>query len=148
MSVRLLSLLFVIATSGCNGPFMLLPGGGLGGAVKPSPSDWSFVGEYETAQLETRPEDPYSVNIAVTVIEGSLYINAGDTETEWVKNIAANPPVRLRLDDMLYEPAPSASRAPTRSRSSARSGRVSRCSCAIPASSMRSGSIASFRASG
>ncbi len=103
MSVRLLSLLLVIATSGCNGPFMLLPGGGLEGAVKPSPSDWSFVGEYETAQLETQPEDPYSVNIAVTVIEGNLYINAGDTETEWVKNIAANSLVRLRLDDVLYE---------------------------------------------
>ncbi len=103
MSIRLLSLLFVIAASGCNGPFMLLPGGGLAGAVKPSPSDWSFVGEYETAQLETRPEDPYSVNIAVIVIEGSLYINAGDTETQWVKNIAANSHVRLRLDDVLYE---------------------------------------------
>ncbi len=103
MSIRLLSLLFVIATSGCSGPFMLLPGGGLEGAVKPSPSDWSFVGEYETAQLETRPGNPYSVNIAVIVIEGSLYINAGDTETQWVKNIAANPLVRLRLDDVLYE---------------------------------------------
>ncbi len=103
MSVRLLSLLLAITVCGCNGPFMLLPGGGLAGEVKPSPSDWSFVGEYETAQLETRPEDPYSVNIAVTVIEGSLYINAGDTETEWVKNIAANSHVRLRLDDVLYE---------------------------------------------
>jgi hypothetical protein len=103
LSVRLLSLLLVIATSGCNGPFMLLPGGGLEGAVKPSPSDWSFVGEYETAQLETRPEDPYSVNLAVTVIEGTLYINAGDTETEWVKNITTNAQVRLRMDGVLYD---------------------------------------------
>ena len=103
MSFRLLSLLLFVAVSGCNGPFMLLPGGELDGEVKPSPSDWSFIEGYGMAELETRPEDPYSVNLAVTVIEGTLYINAGDTETEWVKNIAEDPLVRLRWDDVLYE---------------------------------------------
>ena len=56
-----------------------------------------------TIQLETRPEDPYSVNIAFTVLGGRLYVNAGDTETQWVKNIAANPRVRLRMDGALYD---------------------------------------------
>ena len=103
MSVRLFSLLLVLTASGCNGPFLVLPGGELEGEVRPSPSDWSFAGDYGTVQLETRLEDPYSVNIAFTVIEGSLYINAGDTETQWVKNIMASPLVRLRLDGVLYE---------------------------------------------
>ena len=53
-------------------------------------------------QLETRPEDPYSVNIAYTLLEGRLYINAGDTETEWVKNMEVNPLVRLRISEALY----------------------------------------------
>ena len=103
MSFRLLSLLLFIAVSGCNGPFMLLPGGELDGEVKPSPSDWSFIEGYGMSELETRPEDPYSVNVAVTVIEGTLYINAGDTETEWVKNMEADPLVRLRIHGEVYE---------------------------------------------
>ena len=103
MSIRILSLLLVLAAAGCSGPFLLASGGGLDGEVKASPTDWSFAGDYGFAQLETRPEDPYSVNIAFTVLAGSLYINAGDTETQWVKNMAANPAVRLRLDGAVYE---------------------------------------------
>ena len=101
--LRLLALLLVCASSGCNGPRLLLPGGRLDGDAMPAPSDWAFAGEYGTVQLETRPEDPFSVNVAFTVIGGQLYINAGDTETQWVKNIAANPLVRLRMDGVLYE---------------------------------------------
>ncbi len=96
-------MLLLFATSGCNGPIAVLPGGKLDGQVASAPSGWGFAGDYGTVQLETRPEDPYSVNIAYTVMDGSLYINAGDTETQWVKNMTANPLVRLRLDGVLYE---------------------------------------------
>lgn len=96
-------LLLLVAASGCNGPLLLLPGGKLDGEAKPAPPDWAFAGDYGTAQLETRPDDPYSVNLAFTVMEGRLYINAGGTETQWVKNMAANPEVRLRVDGELYD---------------------------------------------
>ncbi len=103
VSFRLLALPLVLAALGCNGPMGLLPGGELNGEVRPAPADWAFAGDAGTVQLETRPEDPYSVNIAFTVLGGRLYINAGDTETQWVKNIASNPLVRLRLDGVLYD---------------------------------------------
>ncbi len=103
MSVQFFSLLLILATFGCNGPFVLLPGGRLEGQLEKAPGDWAFAGDYGTVQLETRPEDPYSVNIAFTVIGQRLYINAGDTETQWVKNITANPQVRLRMDGVLYD---------------------------------------------
>jgi len=101
--VRPLVLLLTFATAGCNGPLLLLPGGRLDGNVMPAPSDWVFAGEYGTVQLETRPEAPYSVNVAFTVIDGQLYINAGNTETQWVKNIAESSLVRLRMDGVLYD---------------------------------------------
>lgn len=103
MSVRFLSLLLALSLSGCDGPLLVLPGGQLDGALEPTPSNWTFAGDYGTVQLETRPDDPYSVNIAFTVIDGRLYINAGDTETQWVKNITASPLVRLRMNDALYD---------------------------------------------
>ncbi|MBW2363356.1 MAG: hypothetical protein JRG84_20865 [Deltaproteobacteria bacterium] len=61
-----LSLLVALATSGCNGPFGLLPGGALEGEARPLPPEWSFAGDYGTAQLQTKPEEPYSVNLAYT----------------------------------------------------------------------------------
>ena len=103
MSLRLVSILLIFTVLGCNGPTMLLPGGALDGEARSAPSDWAFAGDYGTVQLETRPEDPYSVNIAFTVIDGRLYINAGGTETRWVKNLTLNPLVRLRMDGALYD---------------------------------------------
>ncbi|HJO24752.1 MAG: hypothetical protein GY772_27270 [bacterium] len=100
---RFLSLLPVLIAFGCNGPVVLLPGGKLDGETRPVPTDWAFAGDYGTAQLETRPGDPYSVNIVYTIVDGSPFINAGDTETKWVKNIAADSQVRFRLDGVLYD---------------------------------------------
>ena len=100
---RSLALPVLLLTLACNGPLLVLPGGALDGEPKPAPADWSFAGDSGMAQLETRPSDPYSVNIAYTILAGQPYVNAGDTETQWAKNIAKNPDVRLRMDDALYE---------------------------------------------
>jgi hypothetical protein len=97
-----LVLLFVLGAAGCDGPFVVFPGGEIAGEVQPAPSAWGDEGEYGTAQLETRPEQPYSVNIAYTILGGALYVNAGDTETQWVKNLTANHNVRMRIAGVLY----------------------------------------------
>ncbi len=88
---------------GCNGPLPFLSGGALEGEVQPPPERWAFEDDFGIFQIETRPEAPYSVNIAYTVVDERLYINAGDTETEWVQHMEADPRVRFRLDGTIFE---------------------------------------------
>ncbi len=104
MSARLLAMtLFCLSAVSCNGPLPFLSGGRLGGEVRVAPAAWSFDESFAVIQLETNPEDPYSVNIAYTVVDDQLYIYAGDTRTQWVENMEADPRVRFRLDDTIYE---------------------------------------------
>ena len=88
---------------GC-GPLVMVPGGELSGTVKPVPSDWSFTDAVDTVQLETRPEDPYSVNVWGVAAGDAFYIASGRGESAtWAKHIAADPRVRLRVGEDLYE---------------------------------------------
>ena len=91
-------LAFAFALGGCGGgPFGLMSGGALDGEVRSIPASWDFVGSSGQAQLETNPAAPYSVNLNYTLLDGSLYLNAGDSETQWVQNMKADPEVRLRI---------------------------------------------------
>ncbi len=98
-------LTFMLAASiaGCGGPFVLLPGGALEGSLVATPDDWSSTNAVDTVQLETRPADPYSVNIWVIAIGESLYVHAGANRSTWVENMEADPNVRLRVNDSIYE---------------------------------------------
>jgi hypothetical protein len=64
---------------------------------------FDFARDAGTVQLETRPEDPYSVNIACAVVDEQLYVSAGENKSQWVKNMEAKPLVRLRIDGDVYE---------------------------------------------
>ena len=98
-SLALLGLLSIAC-----GPIVMLPGGALSGEVEPIPASWAFTNEVETVQLETRPSDPYSVNIWAVEAEGSLYIVAGGgLDSTWAQHIQQDPLVRLRVEDALYE---------------------------------------------
>jgi hypothetical protein len=103
MACRTLAPLLVSALVGCGGPFVVFPGGRLSGPVEPAPESFAFARDAGTVQLETRPEDPYSVNIACAVVGDALYVSAGDNRSRWVEHMEANPLVRLRIDGTLYE---------------------------------------------
>ena len=79
-----------------------MAGGELSGAVSDVPAVWQLDEESGLAQLETRPEDPYSINLTYVQMDGRFYIYAGDTKTNWVKHIEQNPLVRIRVDDTIY----------------------------------------------
>ena len=100
---RTIFVLLTLALLGCGGPVAVFPGGTLAGPVKSTPQSFGFASDAGTIQLETRPEDPYSVNIACAVVGDTLYVSAGDNKSRWVENMEANPMVRLRIDGDVYE---------------------------------------------
>ncbi len=99
-----ITLLFVLTILiGCSGPFLLLPGGKLEGPVAEAPDDWAFTDEVSTVQVETRPEDPYSINIWAVALGDSLYLHAGGHRTAWVENLESDPRARVAIEGTLYE---------------------------------------------
>ena len=102
MANRIPILLICFLFMAC-GPFVLLPGGALDGASSPSPADWAWTDDYSTIQLETRPEDPYSVNIWIVADGDKLYIHAGANRSAWVENMQSNPTVRVQIEDRIFD---------------------------------------------
>jgi len=94
-------LLAAVAISGCGGPFFVIPGGELSGEVVTEPvDDWSFV-DSAFVDLETRPEDPYSVELNYFVVDGKLYIDPAEGR-EWFDHLRENPLVRVRFAGKIY----------------------------------------------
>lgn len=101
--VVFLALVLAATAAGCGGPFVLMPGGALEGPTVAPPADWSFTDAVSTVQLETLPSDPYSVNIWTIALGEHLYVHAGTSRSTWVENMEADPNVRLRVNDSIYE---------------------------------------------
>lgn len=85
----------------CGGPLGIIPGGELSG-TEASASSWSgVVSESGTLELETRPEDPYSVRIGFVLRDGKVYIDPAE-ERGWYQHLKANPSVRVRIHERVY----------------------------------------------
>lgn len=90
-----------LVASACGGPRLGIPGGELSGEVVTEPvDDWSFVDDL-FVDLETRPDDPYSVELNYIVMDGRLYIDPAEGRA-WLEYIRADPDVRVRFDGRVY----------------------------------------------
>ena len=95
------SILALVLVAGCGGPFYAIPGGALDGPDATSiPSDWSSLPD-GVLQLETRIDDPYSVEINYVVRNGKLYIDPAEGRA-WLAHLRADPKVRVRIDGSVY----------------------------------------------
>lgn len=101
LQILLLSI-SLLMLSACEGPFILAAGGELSGTVTETPDSWQLDEDSAVAQLETRPEDPYSINFTYVQLDGRFYVYAGNTRTNWVKHIEQNPLVRVRVQEAIY----------------------------------------------
>lgn len=100
-------ILLLALACGPIGPFA---GGRLTGDVQPHPDNWASIDEIETFQMETRPDDPQSINIWSKSLDGQLYIATSlilgtdvASDRAWVKHVADNPNVRLRAGKQIFE---------------------------------------------
>ena len=85
----------------CGGPILIFPGGELSGQVVSEPvQDWSFLSD-SFIDLETRPDDPYSVELNYVVRDGELYIDPKEGR-RWFDYLRADPRVRARFGDKIY----------------------------------------------
>jgi hypothetical protein len=83
-------------------PLIGFPGGRLAGPDGERPADWRSAAAVSTVQLETRPENPYSVNVWGVGIGSDFYVATRADGTTWSRNMDADPNVRLRLGESIY----------------------------------------------
>jgi len=108
-SIRRFAFLVVLALSlGC-GPIGPFSGGRLSGDEGNWPQDWSRFADVTQIQLETGPKDPHSVNVWFVVVDDEAYLATSllvgtevPEEREWVRNVLADPRVRIRIEGTLY----------------------------------------------
>jgi hypothetical protein len=88
-----------------------VPGGALSGEPAPLPASWSEAlgGDRAMCEVEARPADPHSIQLECFVREGGLYVQshrwalAGWWPESWAEVWLAEPDVRVRLGERLYE---------------------------------------------
>jgi hypothetical protein len=91
--------------AGFVGPLGPIGGGRLRGPVAPPPADWSFADRVAEVQVETRLGPlPWSVTTWCLTHRGRLYLPSRNCLAKrWVKNVLAQPEVRVRVLGTLYE---------------------------------------------
>lgn len=107
----LIMLCFALVFCACE-PQDRRPGLWLSGEVQPVPEDLSFVNDHQEVLIETRPwyGVPHSVTVVIAEADGRVYVPSIYSEDvpfpgtkRWNANIAADPDVRLKVGDVLYE---------------------------------------------
>lgn len=99
--IHYLAIPCLLAVTACGGPLGIIPGGGLSGEEATAGAWSEVVTDSGTLDLETRPEDPYSVRIRFVFRQGRVYIDPAEGR-RWYENLRGDPSVRVRIDDRIY----------------------------------------------
>ena len=91
----------LLTLSACG--YVPFSGGELNGTLTPHPGDWTEAASPDIIELETNPQDPYSVKLLVIGAGENLYVHAGANRATWVEHMEQDPNVRLKIGDALYE---------------------------------------------
>ena len=97
--------LAALGLAGCaGGPWGPIAGGSLAGERSSERiGNWAFARSSQYVDLEVRPDDPYSVTIHYYVVDGSLYVEAGDNgRSRWRPMLWADGRARVRFGDRVF----------------------------------------------
>ena len=95
----LLCCLFLLTA--CQSPFLVFPGKALDGEIAQT-DNFGFAKEHLLLKLETRPENPYSVFLRVSIIDSKLYVDAAP-HRKWHQFIKENEHVKVQIGKFVYE---------------------------------------------
>jgi hypothetical protein len=101
-SMACCSMLLMLFLAGCSEPFIVFAGKRLSGEESAPPDDWAALDAIDTMQLETRPDNPYSVNVWAVGIGSDLYVGTGPDGTRWSRHLDADRDVRFRAEGRVY----------------------------------------------
>lgn len=87
-----------------SNPIGPIAGKALTGELSTSRVDWTLCNKHDEVAIESRSEAPYSVLTWCFVHKGNMYIPAfyGGTKA-WSHFAAADPNVRIKMGDTIYE---------------------------------------------
>ena len=107
--VRGIAFLFLLVLCVGCGPIGPFSGGRLSGEEGGWQDDWNNAADVTEIQLETGSEDPHSVNLWIVVVDHEAYVATSllmgsevPEEREWVRNVTADPRVRIRVEEIVY----------------------------------------------
>ena len=100
--ISMLPLILAIAFIGGCADYLPFSFGKLPGKELPYPDYWDQLAVADIIQLETRLEDPYTINLWIISMENQLYIHAGENKTEWVTHMENDPVVRVGFNDRIF----------------------------------------------
>ncbi len=87
----------------CSSDNIPFSSGAIEGSSAELPASWAVVAVEEVIELETRPDEPYSVKLWVVVVDEVPYVHAGANRATWVGHIENDSRIRLGADTAVYE---------------------------------------------
>ncbi len=105
LAVAVLAVGVVFGARFHDGPLGPFPGGPMTGERAAEPvTDWGFVVDRDTVELQVNPAAPRSVTIWIVGHEGTPYLPAAfGSRKQWAGQLAADGRAVLRVDGTLYE---------------------------------------------
>ena len=105
LAIALLAVCVVSAARFADGPLGPVPGGPMSGERVSEPvTDWGFIVERDTVELEVNSDAPRSITTWVVGHDGQAYLPASfGARKTWAAQLLADGRAVLRVDGKLYE---------------------------------------------
>ena len=105
LGIAVLAVCIVFGARLADGPLGPVPGGPMSGQLVAEPvTDWGFIVERDTVELEVNPDAPRAITTWVVGYGGQPFIPSGfGARKTWTAQLVTDGRAVLRVDGKLYE---------------------------------------------